>query len=94
VTLVQCASLTLGAVVGLLAAAIFAVILRRLEKSKPRDAIRSLYNLVTLSLGGGVIDYAIFDSVLQAGAIFYYVIGYGVAFLLFGSIIFLDWLRQ
>jgi hypothetical protein len=92
--LVQSASLTLGAVVGLIAAAIFAVILRRVEKSKPRDAIISLYNLIALTLGGGIADYAIFDRILLAGAIFFYVIGYGVAFLPFGLIIFIDWLRR
>jgi len=86
--------MTLGAVIGLMAAAIFGVILRRLEKSEPKYAIRSLYNLTALSLGGGFSDYAIFDRILQAGTIFFYVIGYGVAFLLFGAVILFAWLRR
>lgn len=94
VTVVQIASVALGAVVGLIAVAIFALILRRIEKSKPRDAIKSLYELIGLALGGGIVDYAIFDRILESGAIFYYVIGFAGTFLVLGLAIFIDWLRR
>ena len=93
-TLIQVASSGLGAVVGLLASAIFAVILRRLEASNAIEAIKALMNLVVLSLGGGIADYAIFDYILQAGAISFYIAGYATVFLFFGSIVFISWLRR
>lgn len=75
-----------------IAASIFAVILRRIEKSHPRDAINSLYALIALALGVGVADYTIFDLILENGAIFYYLFGFAWTFIVLALPIFIDWI--
>jgi hypothetical protein len=93
-TLTKCMSFLLGAVVGLVGVSIFAVILRRVEKSKPKNAINYLYGLIAFVLGAGMSDYLIFDLIFQSGAIVYYGLGLAVVFLTFGLWVFIDWMRR
>jgi nitric oxide reductase large subunit len=90
----QWTSLGAGAVVGLIAAVIFAVILRRLEKEKPQDALRALYKLVSLVFGGGVVDMVVFDFILRADAIVFYLAGLVSVFLPLGMSVWIDWTRR
>lgn len=85
------ASSLLGACIGLICAAIFATILRRIEEKNPNDAINKLIILIGYILGGGTTDYIIFDSILKMhGALVYYIIGLSAIFLIFGLIIFIS----
>ena len=90
-TFVQIASMTVGAVVGLISVTIFAVILRRIERSQPSEAVKALRRLIYLVLGAGLIDYAAFDAILKANAIFFYLFGLGFTFIPLGLITFASW---
>lgn len=88
-------SLVVGAVVGLIAVAFFAVILRRIEKDNPSEALKSFFWLITIVLGGGLTDFVIFDLIVKTnGAIWYYSIGLGGIFLPFGIAVFISWGRK
>ena len=93
-TITEGASLLLGGAVALVAVAIFAIVLRRLEESKPGDAIKRLYELVGLVLGAGLTDHILFDYMLQSHAIEYYISGFSAVFLILGLVVFFDWRRQ
>jgi hypothetical protein len=80
-----------GVVIGLIAVAIFAVILRRIEARHPEQAIRSLVRLAGLCLGGGLSDFVVFDLILKGGGTSFYLLGFSMAFIPLGLIIFLDW---
>ncbi len=91
---VPLASLLIGAVVGLICVAIFAVILRGVSEKRPKDAIKSLTALIGTVLGGGLADYIAFRAVLSTSeALAYYLIGLAVLFLPLGVLVFLDWVR-
>jgi hypothetical protein len=87
------ASCLIGAVVGLLSVAIFAVILRRKEQNRPTEAIMLLTSLIGTVLGAGAADYIIFDILLQQNAIGFYLIGLATWFLPLGLWVFIDWMR-
>lgn len=92
--MVEFSSFALGAVVGLIAAAIFAVILRRHEQEPRERTISALWRLSALALGGGMGDYVIFDYLMKAnGALVYYVSGFSIVFLVLGIAIYFDWRR-
>ena len=91
--MVYIASLVMGAVVGLIAVAIFALALRRRAYEDTSEAIRSLIKLIGIVLGGGFSNYVIFDVIIENGAIEYYIIGLGAMFLTFGTYVFIEWLR-
>jgi NhaP-type Na+/H+ and K+/H+ antiporter len=93
-TIAQIGSAATGLVVGFIAAMILSVILRRLEESKPKEAIKALYNLLAYALGGGLTDYVVFDYILEQGAIAFYMIGFAVTFVPFSAISFYDWRRR
>jgi uncharacterized SAM-binding protein YcdF (DUF218 family) len=88
-------SVLLGAVIGLISVAIFAVTLRRLSEKKPNDATKALTVLVATILGGGGLNYLadefIFSS--SAGSLGYFG-GLAAIFLPFGIVILIQWLRQ
>ena len=84
-------SFGLGLIIGLVCAAIFALILHRIADSDPQGAITHLRQLLVTILGGGLSDYAIFDFLLRSGAITYYVAGFIVSFLPFSAIAFVEW---
>ncbi len=74
---------------------IFAVILRRLEEKKPREAVRALKSLIPVMLGGGLTDYIIFYLIIKtSGALVYYIFGFSLVFLLLGFLVFLDWRKK
>jgi|SRR5215471_10064496 len=93
-TATQCASFGLGAVIGLIAATIFAVILRRIENKQPQDAIDGLYKLIYLVCGAGLADYVAFDFILNAGAIVFYLGGLSIVFLPCAGVVFVSWMRS
>jgi len=85
-------STLIGAVVGLIAVTIFAVILRGIEKNSPSEAITALKWLIFTVLGGGASDYLVFDVMLKTGgAIVFYLAGLSMVFLSLGFLIFFDW---
>jgi uncharacterized membrane protein len=92
----QCASMLTGAVIGLISGAIFSVILKRVAKDQPLEAVKKLRALMFWVLGGGIGDYVVFDAILQANAIYYYMVGVAVSFIPFAALIlllslFLNW---
>ncbi len=87
------ASLLMGAIVGLITVAIFALALRRRAYEDTSEAIKALTRLIAIVLGGGLSDYVIFDVIIENGALEYYIIGLGAMFLAFGTYIFIEWLR-
>ena len=94
VQMIYFASLLIGSVIGLISAAIFAVILRRIETEKPSEAIRALIQLIGIVLGSGLGDFVVFDFILKSGgALQYYMIGLASLFLPLGILVFIDWKR-
>lgn len=92
--MVPVASFLLGAVVGLICVAIFAINLRGLATKKAKDAIKLLTALVGTVLGGGAANYLAFRQILStSGAMVFYLIGLSVLFLPFGISELLKWLR-
>lgn len=88
------ASFLTGAVIGVISAAIFAVIVKEIAAENPKQAIKALRRLAYFVLGGGLADYAIFDYVLKSdGTLQYYMIGLASAFLLLALLIIIDWKR-
>jgi len=86
------ASFLIGGAVALIAVAIFAVTLRRLAERNPSDAIKALQRLIGIVLGGGLIDYAVFDYIVKtSGALTYYALGFGLMFLVLGVPVFNQW---
>ena len=93
--MIEIASFLLGAVIGLIAVSIFAVILKRYGKRNAAEAIEALKKLTYLVLGGGTGDFVVFDLMLKSGgAIVFYVLGFAATFLLFGVPVYLDWRRK
>lgn len=88
------ASVLIGAVVGLIAATIFGVVLSKFSEKDSKQAIQALYKLVGLSLGAGVADYLVFDYIFRAGALPYYLIGFAVMFLILGIITWVAWWKK
>jgi len=93
-TLPEIVSALIGAVVGLIAVAIFTAILKREERPYPKDTTKKLWALIGLVLGSPAADYAIFDFILQANGLFYYLGGFAVIFLPFGLYSFIVYLRS
>ena len=95
--MVIAASLLMGAVVGLITVAIFALALRRRAHEDTSEAIKALTRLIAIVLGGGISDYVIFDVIfdviIENGALEYYIIGLSAVFLTFGLYVFVEWLR-
>ena len=91
-TQVQIASTAIGAVIGLISVTMLAVILRRIERTQPLEAIKALRNLIAVALGAGLADYAVFDFILKAGALSFYLDGFAVIFLPLGIITVILWL--
>ena len=87
------ASMLMGAVVGLITVAIFALALRRRAYEDTSEAIKALTRLIAIVLGGGISDYVIFDVIIENGALEYYIIGLGFMFLTFGTYVLVEWLR-
>lgn len=94
ISALQLASLLIGAVIGVLAFAIFYIILLRLSEKQPQEAIKHLYKLIGLPVGGGLGDYAIFDRMLSSGSIAYYMQGLAVTFLVLAIWFFVPWRRK
>ena len=92
--MIEFASIALGAVIGLIAVSYFAVILRRIEKNNPKQALKSFSLLITIVLGGGLTDFVIFDVIVNtSNAIWYYLVGLAMVFLPLGIMVFIDWRR-
>lgn len=86
------ASFLIGGVIGLIAVAIFAVTLRRVAERNPSDAIKALQWLIGFVLGGGLVDYIVFDYIVKtSGTLTYYAIGLSLMFLVFGVPVFNQW---
>ena len=83
------ASLLMGAVVGLITVAFFALALRRRAYEDTSEAIKALTRLIVIVLGGGLSDYVIFDVIIKNGALEYYIVGLTAIFLAFGTYIFI-----
>jgi len=82
-----------GGIVGFLAVAMFAVILRRYESG--RQILEEIRKLATFIVFGGLADFGVFDLLLQSsGAWVYYIIGVALVFIPLGIIVFLDWRRR
>ncbi len=92
--MIAIASLSLGAVMGLICVAIFAVILRRISQKNPSEALKALWKLSSFALGGWGADYVLFDRILSAGGAWqYYLLGFAIVFLPLGVWVFVDWSR-
>ncbi len=91
--IVHLASLLIGVTVGIIAAAMFSVILRRIEHSSPTEAVKALRSLIYLLLGSGLGDLVIFDFILRQSAIEYYLLGLGAAFVPLSLTVYFDWRR-
>lgn len=91
--MIPLASLLIGAVVGLIAASMFTVILKRNAEQKSSEVQRGLRALITTVLGGGLADYVVFDLVLKSGSITYYMVGFAVVFLVLGGWSYVEWRR-
>jgi hypothetical protein len=87
----QFASCAIGVVVGLISGSIFAVILRRVERKQPLEAIKALFRLAGFVLGAGFADYAIFDFILKADTIYFYMDGLAIAFIPFAIVTLVLW---
>ena len=92
-TLIQVASLSVGACIGITSVFILAVTLRGVEESN-QAAIRNLYGLIYLLLGSGIGDYVIFDLMLRGHAIEFYMIGTSASFFVFAVPMYLDFRRK
>ncbi len=88
--MVVASSLLMGAVVGLIIVAIFALALRRRANENTSAAIKVLRALIPIILGGGFSDYLIFDVIIKNGALEYYIIGLSAVFLTFGILVFVQ----
>jgi hypothetical protein len=93
-SLAQWASLGLGAVVGLIAVSIFAVILIGLDQNNTRQTVKALKRLATWSAGGAISDTIFFDYILEQHAIVFYMTGYVLMFLVAGSPVFFSWVKR
>lgn len=90
----QFASGAIGVVVGLISASILAVILRRVARDQPLEAIKALVRLVGLVLGAGLADYAVFDYILKAGTISFYMDGLATGFIPFAIVVIVLFIVQ
>ena len=87
------ASSLLGACVGLVAVIYLALILKRYDQQDMKQLRDGIIFIVSLLLGGGGVDYVIFDKVMATGGWQYYGCGTGLVFLPIGLYIFFDWKR-
>jgi len=91
---VQFASGAIGAVVGLISVSILAVILRCVARNQPLEAIKALVRLVGLVLGAGLADYAVFDFIMNAGTISFYMDGLAITFVPLAIVTFVLFIIQ
>ena len=90
----------IGGCIGLVGAAIFAVIVYKFDRSQKgmpgnpaHGMVKALYVLPGLLLGGGFGGYKVFQFVSADPEVFsYYIIGLASVFLVLGSVVFLIWL--
>jgi hypothetical protein len=85
-------SFLFGGIIGFICAAIFAVILRRLEESNRGEVKKLLALEIFLIVGGGLADFVIFDLIIRSNfGIVSYLWGFSCIFLPLGLLTFLDW---
>ena len=86
-------SLAIGAVVGLISATNFAIILRRMEQDDPDGARKALIQLLVTVLGSGLGDFIVFDIILGNGVVQYYMLGAAALFLPLAIWVFIRWMQ-
>jgi hypothetical protein len=90
----QVGSCAIGGVVGMIAVSMFAVIIQRIERVHPTNALKAFRRLIYLVLGAGLADYVVFDAILNKGAIFFYLDGLPMMFLPLSIVVFVLWTRR
>jgi len=75
----------------MIAVSIFAVIIRRIAQNQPKDALKAFRRLIYLVLGAGLADYVIFDAIMEANALFFYMDGLAIIFLPLAMVTFISW---
>jgi hypothetical protein len=82
-----------GAAIGLIAVAMFAVSLKLHTTSKLKEVVQALGGVAKIALGGGVGDYLVFKFIINSDSLLCYLIGLTIIFLTFGLYIFVEFLR-